>query len=437
MLTWIFAHSDALCNFLLPLLVNCTPAQQRHALNFIEALLVCPAKHKSLASLTRLLRLPHADEYACADFFRTSPWSGTPVRQAVTRFLLHTIVQIQERTGWRLLFLSIDDALCRKDLATHALQTVSLRYDHVPQRRQKGNFTNSSQYVMLHLQFGPVQFALTWRLYLKRKVVTRLNRQRAKQGLPKLSFTKLSGLVEEMLDEIAPPLPQSSRVYVLFDSWYDNHHLQRFIRAHGWHWICGTRSNRSLSDRPLGQWWDHLGHQRIDHVSVRSATRRHVYTCTARKCRCHTRHVTGRLRRYPDPVIAIISKWDRRDRHPAYFLCSDTTWSVRTIFKYYGSRWQAEVDNWFLKERLGLADYRLHAVEAIQNWHALVFAAYAFLQYQRICPLLNDIDAQLQPVSAVLDHHRQVHVRQSVLHIAALARQGLTDPELLRALQIE
>jgi hypothetical protein len=58
---WIIAHSDALCNFLLPLLVNFTPAQQRHALNFIEALLVCPAKHKTLATLTRLLRLPHAD----------------------------------------------------------------------------------------------------------------------------------------------------------------------------------------------------------------------------------------------------------------------------------------------------------------------------------------------------------------------------------------
>lgn len=42
MLTWIFAQSDALCNVLIPSLVNFTPAQQRHALNFIKALLVCP-----------------------------------------------------------------------------------------------------------------------------------------------------------------------------------------------------------------------------------------------------------------------------------------------------------------------------------------------------------------------------------------------------------
>ncbi len=277
-----------------------------------------------------------------------------------------------------MLYLSIDDALCCKDIATHVLEVVSFHCDHVAQRRQEGTLTNSSQYVTLHLQFGPAHFTLTWRLYLKHKVVARLNRQRAKQGLPKLTLTKLSGLVEEMLEEIAPQLPKGCRVYVLVDSWYDSHHLERFIRSHGWHWICATRSNRSLFDRPLCQWWDHLAHQRIERISIRSATRRHVY---------HTRRVTDRLRRYPDPVIAIISKWDRRDRHPAYFLCSDTSLSVRTIFKSYGNRWQAEVDNWFLKERFGLADYRLHAAEAILNCHALVSAAYAFLQYQRASPL--------------------------------------------------
>ena len=64
------------------------------------------------------------------------------------------------------------------------------------------------------------------------------------------------------------------------------------------------------------------------------------------------------VRRYPEPVVAIISKRARRDRHPAYFLCSDTTLSIGMILKYYGYRWQAEVDNWYLKECFGLADYR-------------------------------------------------------------------------------
>jgi len=423
---WIVTHSDALCNFLLPLLINFSEAQRRHALNLIEALLVCGAlKHRTLAALTRILRVPHADQYAAADFFRASPWDPSPVQQALTMFLLQTVAQIQSQTGWRLLFLSIDDALCRKDIGTDALEAVSLFYDHVVQRRQKGRYTNASHYVSLHLQLGLVQFTLAWRLYLKRRQVKQLNRTRCPQGLPPLTFRKQAALVEEMLIEVAPHLPSRCKVYVLFDAWYDGRQLQYFIRTHGWHWICATRSNRVVHDRPLRQWWNHLGHQRIQHVCVRSATRSHTYL---------VRHVTGRLRHYPDPVVALISKGDRRDRSPAYFLCSDTTLSVRTILKYYGFRWQAEVDNWFLKERFGLADYRLHSVDAILRWHTLVFAAYAFIQYRRVASLLKNPKTTLPGVNETLAQHHTEQVRQTVCYIAALARQGKSDMYILAEL---
>ncbi len=420
MLTWIVAHSDSLCNFLTPLLIGFSPAQLRHALNCIEALMVCTSKHKTLSALTRLLRLPHADEFALADFFRTSPWESAPIQKALTRFLLPTVVKIQQRTGWRWLFLRIDDGLCPKDVATRALEAVTLHYDHCQPRRQKGNFTNSSRYATLGLQLGPVQFVLAWRLYLPHKLVKRLNRPRT--GETKLVFHKLTTLVAQMLDEIAPHLPKGCRVYVLFDAWYDNQHLQKQIRTHGWHWICATRSNRSVSERPLSHWWLHLNHQRITRVVMRSATRSHTYS---------TRHIVGRLRHYPDPVVAIISKRKKRDTFPAYFLCSDTTLSVRTILKYYGYRWQAEVDNWFLKERFGLADYRVQSVEAILRWHTLVFAAYAFVQYQRSVPLFKNSKAQLQPMGDVLREHQRDHVRQTVRCIADLVRQGHRDDELL------
>ena len=420
MLTWIVAHSDSLCNFLTPLLIGFSPAQLRHALNCVEALLVCAGKHKTLSALTRLLRLPHADEFALADFFRASPWDSSPIQKALTLFLLQIVCQIHQRTGWRLLFLRIDDGLCPKDVATSALEAVTLHYDHCQPRRQKGKFTNSSRYVTLGLQLGPVQFVLAWRLYLPRKLVKQLNRTRT--SATKLTFHKLTTQVEQMLDEIAPHWPKGCRVYVLFDAWYDNQHLQKQIRAHGWHWICATRSNRSLSDRPLSHWWLHLNHQRITRVVVRSATRSHTYS---------TRFIIGRLRHYPEPVVAIISKRKKRDTSPAYFLCSDTTLSVRTIMKYYGYRWQAEVDNWFLKERFGLADYRVHSVEAILRWHTLVFAAYAFVQYQRIAPLLKDSKVHLHPLGDVLREHQREPVRQTVRCIADLVRQGHSDAELL------
>ena len=210
MLTWIVAHSDSLCNFLTPLLIGFSPAQLRHALNCIEALMVCPSKHKTLSALTRLLRLPHADEFALADFFRTSPWESAPIQKALTLFLLQTVVKIQQRTGWRWLFLRIDDGLCPKDVATSALEAVTLHYDHCQPRRQKGNFTNSSRYVTLGLQLGPVQFVLAWRLYLPHKLIKQLNRTRTSET--KLAFHKLTPLVGPMLDEIAPHLPTGCHV---------------------------------------------------------------------------------------------------------------------------------------------------------------------------------------------------------------------------------
>jgi hypothetical protein len=80
---------------------------------------------------------PYADEYALADFLRVSPWSGEALRTAVLRALLQTVTAIQAKTGWRLLFLSVDDSLCCKDIATRKLEAVSLHFDHVRQRRQQ------------------------------------------------------------------------------------------------------------------------------------------------------------------------------------------------------------------------------------------------------------------------------------------------------------
>ncbi len=423
--TWIVAHSDEFRNFLLPVLAGLSAAQLRHALNFVDAILVCTAKHKTLAALTRLLRLDHADEYAWADFFRVSPWSGVTVRAAVTRAVLTTVAALQARTGWRLLFLSIDDSLCIKDVDTRKLQAVSFFFDHNAARRHQGQFTNASRYVSLQLQLGPAHWLLTWRAYLKRAQVQRLNRQRRPQGQAPLVFCPLATLVQQMLAEVAPQLPPACHVYVLFDAWYANHRIYRFIRAHGWDWIGAAKSTQALDHFSLGQWWQHLGHLPIERITLRSTKGSHTYL---------TRWRVGRLRRYPAPVIAVFSKRTRRDPRPVYFLSSDTHLSARCLLKYYRHRWQAEVSNFYLKERLGLADYRLQSIDAILNWHALVFAAYAFVQTQRVRPLFQNPKATLPTVGDCLVEHQRWHARQMLCHLAALVRQGWSDAQLVAEL---
>ncbi len=64
----------------------------------------------------------------------------------------------------------------------------------------------------------------------------------------------------------------------------------------------------------------------------------------------------------------------------------------------------------------------------------MVFAAYAFIQYQRVKPLLDDPKATLPPLGDVLVDHQRWHGRQMILHIARLVRQGMSNAELLAEL---
>jgi hypothetical protein len=81
-----------------------------------------------------------------------------------------------------------------------------------------------------------------------------------------------------------------------------------------------------------------------------------------------------------------------------------------------------------LKERLGLADYRLQSFGAIAHWHALVFTAYAFIQHQRVKPLLDNLKAARPPLGDVLADHQRWHGCQMILYIAWLVRQGKATP---------
>jgi hypothetical protein len=83
------------------------------------------------------------------------------------------------------------------------------------------------------------------------------------------------------------------------------------------------------------------------------------------------------------------------------------------------------------QERFGLADYRVQSYEAILRWHALVFAAYAFVQYRRVRPLLTNPKATLPELPEVLAAHQHGHLRQTVCYIAALARRGQSDAKIL------
>jgi hypothetical protein len=81
------------------------------------------------------------------------------------------------------------------------------------------------------------------------------------------------------------------------------------------------------------------------------------------------------------------------------------------------------VDNFYVKQQLGLADFRVQSYEATDKWFAIVFLALVFLQWR-----LNHAPAKdrWRSLADVVRHHRDEHARTFVEAVCQEAVQ-LTD----------
>jgi hypothetical protein len=128
--------------------------------------------------------------------------------------------------------------------------------------------------------------------------------------------------------------------------------------------------------------------------------------------------VNGHLEKVRQEVYVIISKKRPGDPHPKYFLCTDMTLSAQQALHLYQKRWPVEVDNLYLKEVLGLGDFRLQSFEAIQKWFAVVVLAINYLQY---CAMLAY--QPKRPLPSLADCRRQ----HQQAHLQALLRRLVTE----------
>ena len=57
-------------------------------------------------------------------------------------------------------------------------------------------------------------------------------------------------------------------------------------------------------------------------------------------------------------------------------------WSAAKIIGLYLQRWPTEVDNFYVKQHLGLSDFRVQSYEATEKRFAIVFLALVFLPWR-------------------------------------------------------
>ncbi len=101
--------------------------------------------------------------------------------------------------------------------------------------------------------------------------------------------------------------------------------------------------------------------------------------------------------------------------------------------RFYQRRWPVEVDNVYLKEALGLGDFRLQSFEAIERWFAVVTLAMNYLQYEHCQAYLRT--QQSLPLAEIIRQHRLRHFQgllRTVIH--EVLRTGQVEEVIQRFL---
>jgi Transposase DDE domain len=398
LLKLIVQHSPNLLAFLCGLHLRLSKPQWQHVLRLADALIVSETRHKTIAGVYRLI-VDAPDPSHGADTLRISPWTAEALRAPLRHFIVADLLAYAHQSNQWPLYVSLDDSLGAKDKGTRPLEAVDYHHDHTKsQGKKQPYYTNGTVHVEVRLELGARSYAYDWRLYLREKTVRRLNRQRA--PAQRLRFRKKTTLAPEMLAELQQLLPPGFHVYVLFDSWYAANRLLKFCRRHSWHVVCAITSNRPLDDQKLSTWPQALKHQRYQRVQLTATDQRQ------RRSLVRTLH--GKLNKLPFTVCVLISQRHHRDKHPKYFLCTDLSLSAQQSLSIYQKRWPIEVDNFYVKQHLGLADFRVQAYEATEKWFAIVFLALVFLPWR-----LNHAHAKepWHSLADVVRQHRYEHAR--------------------------
>jgi len=421
MLTRIVRPSPALDAFLQPLTTSLTQPQRQHLLELADALLVCEDR-KTLAALHRQF-LDTTDPSNWADFLRLSPWSAGLVRDALRRRHLAWLLDEAQRRGLpQVLFLNLDDSLGKKDKHTCRLEPVDWFHDHNESTPQRPRYHKAFCYLECTARVGDLTATPDLRLYLRAKTVRRLNRLRS--PAQRLAFRSKNALARAILESLRPLLPTGWTIYVQFDSWYASERLLKYVHRQGWHAVCALKSNRKLQGQRLRQFATTLQHKRYTRVAVTAADG-HATTY-------YVRDAVGRLARVPFVVRVLFSKRHPRARAWAYFLSTDLARSVVETLRGYGGRWSCEVVNFYVKTQLGLADFRVRSLEAVERYVVAVHLAWAYVERR----FAQEQSAQVRCYGDVIRRHREEHAEAWLT--AALKEAlagGAIEPVLQRFLR--
>ena len=375
------------CKWILPLTKHFPKPRQSNLLIVLLGMLFHPgaltledarrvsAFAKSLSSLTRFL---DTEQWKREDLWL--PIRDKMLDEAIARFGRR---RKRPRTKWRKkkgqkvkkvvttqpipVYLSIDDTLVEKPAASQHFEGFAWQWDHT-----QGKSVWALCLVSVNVQIGEYVFPGAFEVFLPRDTVRKLRKR-----YPGLRFFKKTALALRLLKGFEGKFPKARfRVHVLMDSYYSSNKILNYCRRRGYEAIAAIKQNRKLDGKRVDEHTKTLKPKAWERISVPSASG--IKTTSYRVVL-----VKGVLNKVYGRGSVVISKRGRGDKSPKYFFSTNPRLSAREILARYAKRWQVEIDYFFLKEKLGLGDFRIRHFGAIMRYITIMFVALCVLQYVR------------------------------------------------------
>jgi hypothetical protein len=382
--------------------------QFRHFENYLTGLMVL--EEKSLANISRCI-LDSAGKSNLSRFLSAAPWSSYQINETRIQYLQEKTESM--RLEARESNLIIDDTLC---------EHVGSLFEHIDRHHNHSQqtFPLAHNLVTSHYVSGAVRFPVDLQWYERYETITQwesfvvkhfpeheipknakaraaLHKQLAPQLMKDAAFAELAqqfcskiALGTILVDHaIEQGLGFST---VLFDSWYLSPELVQHLRHRDKDWVSLLKGNRNLDSESIhlkDEWGQRIrlpGPQiKVEALMPwipKSAFRpisikQRTYWCFTFTCRMPT---LGKVR--------LVISFEDEDLKGTYavLVSNRTDWGALTLLSKYLSRWPIETFYWDGKQHLGLGEYRMRTIEAIQShWH-LVFVVYSILHLACLPP---------------------------------------------------
>lgn len=237
-----------------------------------------------------------------------------------------------------------------------------------------------------------IEYWLDYRLYRRKAELAACGRQARFRTKPEL-------LIAMLRAQDWDRLPINT---IIFDHLYLTPDVVQAITELERHWI----SKEGKSDLAWwgGQWLrldeilKRLPARKFKAIWVQTSNGRRRYWVLKRRLRLHTLY-------HGEVALTVVFSKTSRDATKATYLVSDHDWSARRIVRAYARRWTIENGHKQEKHLLGVADYQMTRLAAIQRFWLLNLLAYAILVLTRFTS--HSLAEELIPEVRTLGQARQ------------------------------